>query len=137
MSATFARLYLIQFTIVSSFCILNCRTVALAEDASASADYTGTFADDQLAITLTPGPTADSYIGVIQRGDAKFKCTARLANRILQGDFVDTSGNNFPFTASMDGHALLFTTANTTHKLAAHKVDAIQPARRKTVSSRH
>jgi hypothetical protein len=85
----------------------------------AAPDTAGAFArqysSDQLSINLNPDGR-DGFNGRILFKGQSFSLHASVTGNALEGMF-DSDGNSFPFTASMNDGALIFTTGGTTYRL--------------------
>jgi hypothetical protein len=101
-------------TIYSSFVVLVTTAFSIA-----AADYTGTFKGDSLKVTLQS--SAGRYSGTLQIGDKDLPCTARETAERLTGWF-ESDGNQFAFTATLQGTTLILQSGGTSYTLQKQAV---------------
>jgi hypothetical protein len=78
----------------------------------------GTYKDDRISITLQPdNPLDDTYKGTVTSGGKTYPLTAHARQGKLDGAFTDAAGTSFPFSATLDGGNLTFTTGSSTYHL--------------------
>jgi hypothetical protein len=82
------------------------------------------FADDHIAIDLTPGANdSAAFTGAISvggyRSARRFPLQGRFEGKVARGQFTDDLGDTYPFTAQLDGLLhLIFRTGHTTYDLS-------------------
>jgi hypothetical protein len=81
---------------------------------TAAADYSGSYDNPQLSLTLTAGN--DGYAGELHLGNQKFPVTAHEDSDQLTGAFT-SAGNSFPFTGSLHGDDLTLVSGGRTYAL--------------------
>jgi TPR repeat protein len=91
--------------------------------------FEGTFKDDSATLTLKwvesiPG---EAYSGTLTRGADSFPVSADGKNGKLEGSFRTADGDQFPFTAEMDGTTLKFSTGRSTLNLKSQAKAKINP----------
>lgn len=91
-------------------------------------DYAGTFANEQLRLTLEAQPFADAaYAGTLHHGEERYPVSAGRTPHGLAGDF-ESGGGRFAFTASLAGNELTFVTAGTSYVLVREAAVPDAPA---------
>lgn len=85
-------------------------------------DYVGTFADQQLRLTLeAPSMPGGAYSGTLHHGDQRYPVSARHTPRGLEGEF-ESGGHRFAFTVRLAGHRLTFETGGVSYVLLRETV---------------
>ncbi len=89
--------------------------------------YAGVFKNDRLTLTLVrdeklPGKV---YGGKAELAGRTFGVDAQEKDGALAGSFRDDAGNSFPFSAKLDGDALVVQSGRTTYKLINQKPKAV------------
>jgi len=92
-----------------------------------AANYSGTFKNDELAVTLDGDK--GQYSGVIESGGRKFPLTASEKDGKLEGSF-ESAGHNFDFTATLSGHTMTLVSGATTYVLKKQAGTAASPLSR-------
>ncbi len=90
---------------------------------SAPSPFAGKFTDGKLTIELTAAN--DGYGGTLTLGDKKFPAKASATDTKLTGSFK-SAGHDFPFSGTIDGDTLSFTSGKTTYTLK-RQVEAVNP----------
>jgi len=80
-----------------------------------TASFAGSFSDGKVTVELSE--SGGAYVGTIAQGDTKFPAKASVAGQGLAGTFT-SNGNEYAFTATLDGDRLIFTTGGKTYTLA-------------------
>ncbi len=113
----------------TALCVaLVCASVVWFTPGSEAADFSGTFTNEDLSVTLTR--TSDAYKGQIQSGDQRFAASAREVNGRLQGTF-ESEGHPFEFHATLRDEVLTFSTGDTSYTLHRIKPSPVNPLSRK------
>lgn len=91
-----------------------------------AADYSGTFKDGQLTVTLTA--SEGRYAGTIQMQGKTLPCAARETDGQLKGTF-ESGGNKFEFAATLQGDTLTLQSGGTGYTLK-RQAAAVNPLAR-------
>jgi hypothetical protein len=86
-----------------------------------AANYSGTFKNDELAVTLDGDK--GQYSGAMELGERKFPLTATEKDGKLTGSF-ESAGHNFDFTATLSGQTMTLVSGGTTYVLKKQTVTA-------------
>ncbi len=89
-----------------------------------AANYSGTFKNDEIAVTLDGDK--GQYSGVIEMGERKFPLTATEKDGKLEGAF-ESAGHNFDFTATLSGQTMTLVSGGTTYALKKQAVASANP----------
>lgn len=90
-------------------------------------DFTGTFANEQLRLTLQAPPLpGGAYTGTLQHGDLQYPVSAQPAPQGLAGEF-ESGGNRFPFTAALVGDQLTFVSGGASYVLVREAATPVAP----------
>jgi hypothetical protein len=108
---------------------LVCAGLLWVTAGSQAADFSGTFTNEDLSVSLSRTP--DGYKGQIQSGGQRFAATAREVDGRLQGTFV-SEGNSFEFNATLQDDILTFSTGDATYALRKVKAPPVNPLSRKS-----
>jgi tetratricopeptide (TPR) repeat protein len=97
----------------------------VASRAADAADLSGKYDGSKLSLDLK-AESDGAYTGSIHMGDKNFPVKAKLVADKLEGTF-NSDGNDFPFTATLDGGELKFVTGGTTIGLKRQQPPATNP----------
>jgi hypothetical protein len=76
----------------------------------------GAYRDEQIVIRLVRAENRTGYTGTVELGDRKYPLRAEQEEQRLKG-FFESDGDDFPFSATVVGRILVFTTDGVTYRL--------------------
>lgn len=80
------------------------------------AGYPGSYASEQLTLTLEAVLPGVHYVGTLQHGEQRYQLTAQATSTGLSGSF-ESAGTHFAFSAALAGDVLTFVTDGATYTL--------------------